>query len=276
MQIHQIHAVPNSPVIVSVPHTGTDVPAAVERQLAVPLQQVQQRVDTFAWELARTAMPQATVLRALLGRAVVDLNRSGTVSALDLSHDPADDAQRLVQLFGQHGKLLWKAGLGGAALSCSELEERVVLYHEPYHAALRQLLQQAPRPTLLVDMHSMEETAFDLVIGDFRGRSAGVELCESVIRPFFIDRGYRVGYAGPRGVDRRGRALSNVAIRHSGGFITSRFGDPAAGCYAVQIETSRATARRRLATMEADFAAFFAHMQRVLCQRAAADQEKQD
>ena len=269
MRIYEIVGVPRAPLIISVPHNGTRVPTAVARQLALPLERVQQRVDAFAWELARTAMPYGTVLRALLARVVVDLNRSGTVTDLDLSHDADQDNQRLVQLFARNGELLWKTGLDGSPLSRAELEQRVKLYHEPYHAALQQLLDAAPRPSLLVDMHSMEEGAFDLVIGDFRGRSAGVELCENVIRPFFTDRGYRVGYAGPRSVDRRGRRLSAVAIQHSGGFITSRFGKPAAHQYAVQIETSRAAAQSRLEAMEGDFAAFFVHMRQVLHQRAA-------
>lgn len=257
MKGFQITGQPGSPVIVSVPHTGTRVPPEIVRQLAVPVSMVRKRIDAFAWDLAETAAPVARIIRALYARAVVDLNRSGTLTDVDLSHAPERDHERLVRLFGSGGELLWRARLGEEPLGHQELRRRIAHYHDPYHEALQKLLKTAPRPCALVDMHSMDETAFDLVVGDFRGRSAGVELCEGMICPFFAERGYRAGYAGPRQLDRRGRPLSEVAIRHSGGFITSRYGDPEAGCHAVQIEASRATAKARLQEMRRDFGAFF-------------------
>ena len=266
----ELHRCPGSPLVVSVPHTGTWVPAAVAARLAVPVAVVQQRVDAFAWDVACTAIPHATVVRAVCARAVVDPNRSGTVTAVDLHSDPDADGERLVRLYGRQGESLWRARPGVPAVSAQELARRVRLYHEPYHRALEAALAQAPRPCLLVDVHSMDESAFDLVIGDHRGRSAGVQFCEHVVRRFFAERGYRVGYAGPRSVDRRGRPLSPVAVRHSGGFIASRYGDPAGGCLAVQLEVSRATAERRLAAVRADFGAFFAFASSWLRQQAAA------
>jgi N-formylglutamate deformylase len=253
----ELHTVPGSPVLVSVPHSGTCVPAAVAARLAVPVEVVQARVDVYAWELARTALPGATVLRALYARAVVDLNRSGMVTGVDLSRAPELDDDRLVRLFGRQGEPLWRAPLGAAWLRRDELLRRVRLYHEPYHRALRAALQRAPRPCILVDVHSMDESAFDLVIGDHRGSSAGVEFCGHVVQGFFADRGYRVGYAGPRPVDRHGRPLSSVAVLHSGGFIDSRYGDPGRGCRAIQLEVSRPLAARRLEAMQEDFKAFF-------------------
>lgn len=256
-EVLQITGRNQASVIVSVPHTGTQVPPDIAGQLTVPAARVAGRRDEYAWELAQAAAPVATVLRALCARAVIDLNRSGTVTGVDQSPDPEGDNERLVRLFGPDGELLWRARPGEAPLSTHELERRLKKYYDPYHDAVQRVLQRAPRPCVLLDMHSMDETAFDLVVGDFRGRSAGTGFCERVVCPFFTERGYRVGYAGPRPVDRRGRPVSEVAIRHSGGYITGRYGDPATGCHALQIEAARATARARLPDMIRDFAAFF-------------------
>lgn len=264
MELFEISGDRTSPLIVSVPHTGTRIPPEIRRQLAVPVAVVQRRVDSFAWELARTALPQATVIRAMVARAVVDLNRSGGVSELDLTCDPQGESERLVRLYDDQGHLLWQAPPGRPPLSREELEARVRKYHEPYHAALQDLLERAGRPCVLVDLHSMADLGLDLVIGDFRGQSTGAEVCEWKLKPFFAERGYRVGYAGPRHLDRQGRPVPAAAIQHSGGFITSRYGDPARGQYAFQLEVNRRTCARRWEEVKADFAAFFAWVRREL------------
>jgi hypothetical protein len=106
----------------------------------------------------------------------------------------------------------------------------------------------------------MSDPAFDLVIGDVRGQSTGAGICERYLQPFFSDRGLRAGYAGPRGTDRQGRPLVPAAILYSGGFITSRYGQPAAGQYAFQIEVNRETCRRDLGEMEQIFREFFSYL----------------
>ncbi|MEW6752151.1 MAG: N-formylglutamate amidohydrolase [Candidatus Latescibacterota bacterium] len=264
MEVADITGQVGSPLVVSVPHTGTLVPEEVAAQLAVPVSRVQQRVDEWAWELARTAEPWATVVRARLSRAVVDLNRSGTVSDLDLRCDLASDGDRLVRLYDEAGRLRWRAPAGEPPISREELERRLRLYHEPFHRALQGCLETAPRPCLLVDVHSMSAPGFDLVLGDFRGRSAGCRLCERRLVPFFAARGYRVGYAGPQRTDGGGRPAPPAAVRYSGGFTTARYGHPEAGQHAVQLEVSRATCRADLAQVEGDFRDFWGFVRGLL------------
>ena len=251
-------------IVVSVPHNGSWIPGEIRRQLAVPVEEVQEKVDDYADALAAMAEPFAAVVKGNVSRAVVDLNRSGTVAELDLKCDPERERERLVRLFDAGGRLLWKAPIGRPPISRMELERRIALYHEPYHVALQACLERSKRPRILVDMHSMSDSAFDLIIGDFRGRSAGGDFCERRLKPFFSDRGYRVGYAGRRNVDRQGRPVAAAAIRYSGGFITSRYGDPGNGQYAFQIEVNRENCRRRFDEMRGDFGRFFGFLAEML------------
>jgi len=260
MELFEISGNRRSPVVVSVPHNGTWVPGEIREKLAVPVEEVAGKVDEFAWELARVAEPHATVIRANMARAVIDLNRSGTVAELDLTYEPEKERERLVRLYDDGGRLLWKAPVGRPPLAREEIEARIRRYHEPYHQALRACLERAGEPNVLVDMHSMSDETFDLVIGDFRGRSAGTDICEGRVRRFFAARGYRAGYAGPRNVDRQGRPVPAAAIRYSGGFITSRYGDPLRGRYALQIEVNRETCRRDFGRMEETFREFWTHL----------------
>jgi N-formylglutamate deformylase len=257
MELFAIKGKRNAPVVVSVPHNGIWIPGEIRRQLAVPVEGVQEKVDDYADALAEMAEPFAAVVKTNVSRAVVDLNRSGTVAELDLECDPERERERLVRLFDDEGQLLWKAPIGQPPITRRELERRIVQYHEPYHAALRRCLARSGAPRILVDMHSMSDPAFDLVIGDFRGRSTGGEICERRLKTFFFERGYRVGYAGPRNFDRQGRPAAAAAVRYSGGFITSRYGDPGNGQYAFQIEVNRVTYRQRFEKMRDDFGMFF-------------------
>ena len=250
----------NASTIVSVPHGGTLIPPRIQQQLAVPLAEAQDRVDTYTRELADAAAPCATIVKANISRTAIDLNRSPTICELDLRADPEQERDRLVRLYARDGRPLWKSRVGEPWMTREELEIRLREYHEPYHAALAKLLAGADPPLFLVDLHSMSDPAFDIVIGDFRGRSVGVHLCERLLKPFLTSRGYRVGYAGPREIDHQGRRLAAAAIRYSGGFITARYGRPTAGQYAFQIEVCRETCHTDPARMARAFREFFAFL----------------
>jgi N-formylglutamate deformylase len=264
MELFEIKGKRDAPIVVSVPHNGTWIPGEIRRQLAVRVEEVREKVDDYADLLAEMAEEFAAVVKANVSRAVVDLNRSGTVAELDLECDPEREGERLVRLFDVEGRLLWKAPIGRPPISRSELERRIAQYHEPYHAALQGCLKRNETPRILVDMHSMSDPACDLVIGDFRGRSTGGDICERRLKPFFSERGYRVGYAGPRNFDHQGRPATAAAIRYSGGFITSRYGDPENGQYAFQIEVNRENCRQRFGKMRDDFGLFFGFLAKML------------
>ena len=245
----------SSSLVVSVPHHGEVIPQAVEEQLALPVAKAMEGVDEFSYELACLAAPWARIVKTNIARLVIDVNRSGTVSELDLTSGSQHERERLVRLHTSDGRPLWRSRLGEAPLTREELEKRICEYHQPYHDALEQAMDGSPR--VLVDMHSVTWPSFDVVLGDFRGRSAGSGVCENGLKPFLEARGLTVGYAGPRDVDRFGRPVPHDAVRYSGGYITARYGDPAAGRHAFQVEVSRETCRRRLGQVREVFGEFF-------------------
>lgn len=252
----EVAGVESGVLVVSVPHHGELVPQRVEAQLAIPVEEAREGVDEFSYELACLARPWGKVVKTNIARLVIDVNRSGTVSQLDLTDGAEDERDRLVRLYTRGGRPLWRASAG--VREVAELEYRVREYHEPYHRALAEAMEGTPR--VLVDMHSVSWPSFDVVIGDFRGRSTGVGVCERGLKPFLEERGLTVGYAGPRDTDRFGRPVPHDAVRYSGGFITARYGDPANGRYAFQVEVSRETCRRRLGEVREAFSGFFGHL----------------
>ena len=253
--VREITGPASSPLGVSVPHHGAVVPQSVGEQLALPVDGAAEGVDEFSYELACLAAPWAKIIKTNIARLVIDVNRSGTVSELDLTGGRQHERERLVRLYRSDGRPLWKPRLGEAPLARAELEKRIREYHQPYHDALAEAV--SARPCVLVDMHSVTWPSFDVVLGDFRGRSAGPAVCENHLKPFLEERGVTVGYAGPRDLDRSGRPVPHDAVRYSGGYITARYGNPAAGRYAFQVEVSRETCRRRLAQVREAFAELF-------------------
>ncbi|MEL6318471.1 MAG: N-formylglutamate amidohydrolase, partial [Pseudomonadota bacterium] len=110
-------------------------------------------------------------------------------------------------------------------------------WHAPYHEQLMTLLMRARRrfgSAVLIDCHSMPSLApgirarrgggqADVVLGDRFGVSAEAGVVDA-IEAAFVDAGLRVTRNAP----------------FAGGYITERYGRPAAGVSAVQIEIDRA------------------------------------
>jgi N-formylglutamate deformylase len=116
-------------------------------------------------------------------------------------------------------------------LHFAEAERRVQLYWEPFHAALRDLVETTRRQfgtCLLVDCHSMPggcnttQPLADVVLGDAHGTTcaaAVVRRAEQVL----AGMGYRVRRNDP----------------YAGGYITRHYGRPREGVHALQVELWR-------------------------------------
>lgn len=244
-------------LVVSVPHHGAWVPDHIVEQLGVSVRRALPGLDEFSLDLSRAAEAWGAVVVNAVSRLAIDVNRSGSVSRIDLGDEPDHEQDRLVRLYTPDGLPLWRRRVGQPYMTRGELEDRLGRYHEPYHRALAEALEEAPATRVLVDLHSVSWPAFDAVLGDFRGRSAGSALCEGRLVPFLRERGLAVGYAGPRDVDPTGRPVPYDAVRYSGGFITARYGDPAGGQYAIQLEVSRQACSHRFEAMRTALGEFF-------------------
>ncbi|MTI44712.1 formiminoglutamase [Roseibium hamelinense] len=140
----------NSPLILCLPHSGTEVPPAIGGRLSAT---GRLQMD-ISWHLDQVLdiadLLDATIIATTISRYVVDVD-----------HDPRmrkpeeeDYARALCPLTTLDGKRLYKAGEEPGP---TEIDQRVLLFHDPYHAAVRQQIDRIRRlnkTVLLFDCQS--------------------------------------------------------------------------------------------------------------------------
>ena len=225
--------VPDSPVVLSVPHAGRDYPMALRAAIRVPIEALAPLEDRHVDTLAQAARGHHAMIVQRLPRAWIDLNRG------EHERDPAIDsgADRRRQ---PTPSLKLRSGLGlvprrtpGAGdiwrskLSGDDVTSRIKSDHRPYHAALGDLLDAARRRfgiAILLDIHSMPSLASGarIVLGDRFGKSAAARL---VYRLETEARVHRVACA--------------LNTPYAGGHILERHARPQDNIHAIQIEIDR-------------------------------------
>lgn len=219
------------PVVLSVPHSGRDYPAALIaaatggraalESLEDPL------VDRLVWRALGRGLG-AVIARA--PRAAIDCNRAETeLDPAVISGAPRERLSARARgglglvpaRTGRHG-YLWRRPVTRA-----ELEQRLDSAHRPYHGALEQLVAQTLETfgcALVLDCHSMPpaDGVPPVVIGDGFERGAARWLSEEA-----------VAIAGTHGF----AARRNDPF--AGGHVVERHGRPQAGVHALQLEIDR-------------------------------------
>jgi len=218
-----------APLLVSMPHVGTHIPA----ELAARMTAVATQLDDTDWHVDRLydflQDIGASVLAATHSRYVIDLNRPPDGSSLY----PGKDTIGLVPLDTAHYDRLYAAGNEPTA---AEIASRVERYWKPYHAKLAEelaRLKAAHGHALLWDAHSIvsvlprffEGKLPDLNLGTVHGVSCA---------PGTLERLFEVA-----GRAREYRAVLNG--RYVGGYITRRYGRPQENVQAVQLELAQCT-----------------------------------
>jgi N-formylglutamate deformylase len=215
-----------TPLLVSMPHTGTHLPTDLKKRLTA----VGLAMPDTDWHLEKLYDflddIGASVLVATHSRYVVDLNRPPDNASLY----PGQDTTPLVPIDSFHRERLYRSGKEPDE---AEIAERVATYWQPYHTKLAEELERLSEKfdyALLWDAHSIfsEVPRFfagkltDLNLGTADGKSCGVGIGEALLKKVS-------GYGG---------VLNG---RFKGGYITRTYGDPANGVHAVQLELSEAT-----------------------------------
>ena len=215
-----------SGLMVSMPHVGTVVPEPLSARMTAAALQL---ADTD-WHLPLVYDLEgldATILVATHSRLVVDLNRPPD----DENLYPGRDTTGLVPVDTFHKEPVYR----GAPPDPGEIAARREAYWRPYHRALEAelaRLRQAHERVVLWDAHSIASVLprffsgrlTDLNFGTADGRSCDPGLIEAILRPV-------------RSQARHAWVLNG---RFKGGYITRRFGDPAHGVHAVQLEMTQA------------------------------------
>ena len=225
-------ALPDSPVIVSVPHAGRDYPPALVAALRVPLRAAMALEDRHVDAVALAARRAETLLIQRRARAWIDLNRGEHERDARVDDGAAATAQpqaseKLRSGLGLVPRRVARAGdLWRRRFSGDEIAARIDTDYRPYHARLGEMLAAARGRfgiAVLLDLHSMPPIAGDdpprIVIGDRFGRSAG---------PRFVSR-----------IEAELRCRHALNTPYAGGHILDRHGDPAAGIHAIQLELDR-------------------------------------
>jgi len=211
------------PVLISIPHLGQHVPDELRDQYtpaALTLEDTDWHLDRlydFAEDL------DATVIRATISRYVIDVNRP----ASDESLYPGIVTTSLLPLETFRGRPIYRAGMEPDSL---QIEERVDRYWKPYHEQLKTeiaRLRGIHGRMLLWEAHSIASVLPRLFSGklpDFCFGTSDGESCDEAV------------VAGAVDAIRDSDWSWVVNGRFKGGFITRRYGDPAHGVHALQLE----------------------------------------
>jgi formiminoglutamase len=214
----------DAPLILSFPHTGTDIPLEIEARCVSPWlarKDADWWIDKLYAEMALEL--GATTVHTATSRTVIDVNRDPS----GVSLYPGQNTTELVPTTTFDGEPLWKPGQGPDA---TEIARRRATYFAPYHAALSaeitRLRAQHPR-VVLYDCHSIRSfipRLFDaelpvMNIGTNSGAACAPQLQEAVAR-----------------IAEANDFSCIVNGRFKGGYITRHYGNPSQGVHAVQME----------------------------------------
>ncbi len=214
----------DTPILVSVPHAGTHIPADIAETMTVAALRVED-TDWFADELYDVAPALGIgLLAATHSRYVVDLNRDpGNVSLY-----PGKSVTELVPTTTFAHEPVY---IDGGTPDATEIARRVARYWRPYHALLEceiaRLLAKFGT-VVLWDGHTIRSIVprffdgqlTDMNFGSAKGKAACAHLIAAVRSASDAVGGYSVVWDD----------------RFIGGYITRTYGRPAANIHAIQLE----------------------------------------
>jgi len=211
-----------APLIVSMPHTGTEIPAEIEARLVSPWLA---RKDADWWiEKLYGFAPGlgATTIRTRISRTVIDVNRDPSGRSLY----PGQATTGLCPIETFDGETLYP----GPAPDETEIAARRRRYFDPYHAALEAeiaRLKARHGSIVLYEAHSIRSRVPRLFDGDLPNFNLGTNSGESCA-PALTN-------AVERACDESGFTRVTNG-RFKGGWTTRHHGNPDAGVHAIQME----------------------------------------
>ena len=214
----------HTPLLISMPHVGTQLPADQRPRYTARALEVEDtdwfldRLYSFAGSLG------ATLLLPTYSRYLVDLNRASDNAPMY----PGQNNTELCPTRHFTGDPLY---LPGQAPDAAEVQRRVATYWRPYHNTLQAQLQQLHAQhghVVLFDAHSIKSTLPwlfectlpDMNLGTANGSSCAPALQQAVAGVFAAQNAYSHVLNG----------------RFKGGYITRQYGKPTNGVHTVQLE----------------------------------------
>jgi formiminoglutamase len=212
-----------APLVLSVPHAGTELPGDIGSQL-VSSWLARKDTDLYVDRLYSFAAGLgATVIRTLVSRTMIDVNRDPEGRSLY----PGQATTELCPTTTFDGEPLYRAG---AEPDAPAIATRRMQYFAPYHSAIAGEITRLRRKhgkVVLYDAHSI--------------RSAVPRLFEGTLPVFNLGTN-----SGQSCAPELERALEEICGasgmptvvngRFKGGYITRHYGQPDGGVHAVQLE----------------------------------------
>lgn len=216
------------PLLVSVPHDGTELP----NEIAARMTDEGRAVPDTDWHIARlydfVRARGASLIVPRYSRYVVDLNRPVDGSALY----PGRRETGVCPTISFADRPLYRPDQAPGA---DEIAWRVDRYWRPYHAALAAELERlrSEHPAVLLwEGHSIRGRVpmlFDGRLPDLNLGTASGASCAAVVRTALAER-----------LGAQTRYSHVVDGRFQGGYITRHYGRPEQGIHAVQLELVQA------------------------------------
>ncbi|MGV6802300.1 MAG: N-formylglutamate deformylase [bacterium] len=228
-----------SPLILTIPHSGTYIPSALF-DFFNEIGQSLTDTDWFVDELYSDILPDITIIKANFHRYVIDANRPPD----DHNLYPGKNSTSLCPLTDFNGNALYKTGMEpGPQHRANRLDE----FHKPYHDAIATQLSRLKaryEHVLLYDCHSIRsELPFlfsgklpDLNIGTADGHSCDQRLVDSLIHQCTQHHQFSHILNG----------------RFKGGWTTRHYGQPSQNIHAIQMELAQSTYMKETAPAHYD------------------------
>jgi N-formylglutamate deformylase len=217
-----------SPVVLGLPHTGTEIPG----EFLVPLNDTGRAIADTDWhihDLYAGLLEGVTAVRTTVHRYVIDVNRDPEGQSLY----PGQNTTGLCPLTDFDGNSIYHEG---QAPDASKIKARRRAYHQTYHAALQEELDRVRALhgfVILYDCHSIRSHIpflFDGTLPDFNIGTNSGNACDPRIEHCVAEIcGNAAGYT------------SILNGRFKGGWTTRHYGRPERGVHAIQMELTQST-----------------------------------
>ncbi len=181
------------PILVTVPHCSTFVPAELRRLMTLKDSQINKMCDPFTDMIFD--IPKAHVVKARISRLVTDLNRAPD----DIESEAKLSKAGVVVSIDIDGNPIYKT-----APSMDMIMARVSKYHDTFHAKIDEL---KPQVKFLIDGHSLRSVGpstridsgkerADIILGNRDYTTCSRHTTNKIMR-FFQERGFNVKINDP-------------------------------------------------------------------------------
>jgi formiminoglutamase len=212
-----------APLLVSMPHTGVDIPQDMQSALISPWL-ARKDADWWVNRLYDFAPALgATVVRTGISRTVIDCNRDPS----GVSLYPGQATTELCPTTTFDGEPLYRAG---SAPEGAQISSRRSAYFDPYHAAIAAeitRLRATHGDIVLYDCHSIRSRIprlFEDVLPNFNIGTNNGSTCAPALTSAVEAACDQTGFT----------RVTNGRFR--GGYTTRHYGQPARGVHALQME----------------------------------------